>query len=248
MSAKKKNAYPKRILGYIDILGFKNLIERSVTDVKIFRNIQNSLDSMNKVFPNDVTDEDFVNSCDFQYLQFSDTFVASIDSTDIGEIKVFLNKVMLLVSSLAYSGILSRGAIVYGHLYHQKQIIYGPGIIEAYFSELNQAFYPRIIIHPEVIQMLDGDSLDYYTKVDVDGLYYIDFIKGFWNITDYKHVKYHLEKIRNTIEMGISNNSLSVSQKYEWVRKKYNDHISAIHEETLRAPRLARYYKNLSLI
>jgi hypothetical protein len=245
MSIKQKSLYKKRILAYIDILGFKKLIDYSIRDKNIFNNIQKYLGSMNKFFLNDTQDFDFYNCCDFQCIQFSDTFVASIDSTENNEIIIFLNKIMVLISTLAYDGILSRGSIVYENLYHNNHIIYGPGIIDAYIKELNYAFYPRIIIDKQVISMINADLSRYYTSMDIDGLYYLDFIRSFWRINDYKNVKYHAYRIKNTIQNGIFNESLSVRQKYEWVKSKYNKYILDIHELTKDIPRLSKKYKEL---
>lgn len=52
-------------------------------------------------------------------------------------------------------GILIRGAITIGNLYHKSGVILGKGMIEAYHLELKSAVYPRIILSKTLIKELN---------------------------------------------------------------------------------------------
>ena len=251
----EKKVYSKRILAYIDILGFKDLTCRSVNDKELFDIIQKCLGKMNTYFENDVVDRDFFNTCDFQCVQFSDTIVASIDSIDDKrEVRVFFNKIMALILYLTYKGILSRGAIVYEYLYHNKDIIFGPGIIEAYFREQTRVFFPRIIIDDKVVDLMDEILLDSYSSTDIDGVRYVDCMRGFWKFDCKKNRKYHncikahLNKLYCVISNGVTSESLSVRQKYEWLRSKYNSYIDSLTSDAINNIKSHKLFGDISKI
>ena len=57
-------------------------------------------------------------------------------------------------------GFLTRGAIVLGELYHRESCVFGPALIRAVEMEKNEAFYPRILVHDDVISLCN----DFYNN------------------------------------------------------------------------------------
>ncbi len=83
---------------------------------------------------------------------FSDSIVISqpFDSFfDISEFVEFISKIQY---TLLVEGILIRGGISIGTLYHSDKYIFGTAIISAYKLENEKAIYPRIIIDERLIQ------------------------------------------------------------------------------------------------
>ena len=58
---------------------------------------------------------------------------------------------MFLCIDLINKGIYVRGGVVFGDIIHNKNISWGPALIEAYKLEENDAIYPRIIIDKNAI-------------------------------------------------------------------------------------------------
>ncbi len=165
--------YDYRIVTFIDILGFKNLIYDSENDTNIrqvifkalkffkkwespdrwgLKHIEIEEDAQYKGLPNFEIAKLTTCTC------FSDSIVISVKINDLNINEIFST----LVANLADMGnylmrnkILIRGAITIGNLYHNKNgIIFGSGLIEAYELESNNAIYPRIILSQNLISKL----------------------------------------------------------------------------------------------
>ena len=65
-------------------------------------------------------------------------------------------------------GCLIRGGIAIGHLAHDNQIVLGPGLIEAYHLESNVAVHPRIILSDEAARHFGSHPL-LYKEPTVEG-------------------------------------------------------------------------------
>lgn len=77
----------------------------------------------------------------------SDSLIFSISVKERGA----MNKLTKLISGFVQSlllqyGLLLRGGIAVGKLYHDGEIVYGPGLVKAYELESKLAIYPRIIM------------------------------------------------------------------------------------------------------
>jgi len=53
-----------------------------------------------------------------------------------------------LTTDLLTHGILSRGGVAYGPVFHEERVVFGPAMIDAYDLERNVAKYPRVIFSP----------------------------------------------------------------------------------------------------
>ncbi|WIV13644.1 hypothetical protein [Proteiniborus sp. MB09-C3] len=79
----------------------------------------------------------------------SDSLVFSIGLKERGAI----NKITKLLSVftqtlLSQYGLLLRGGIAVGKLYHDSEVVYGPGLVKAYELEDKVSIYPRTIMNP----------------------------------------------------------------------------------------------------
>lgn len=167
-----KLSYEKSIIGFIDILGFGQLVYDSEQDEKKFSLIQTVLKKLNEV--NDIysspaaffahsnystLSDDFKRDLDEIYEEmksaaepervkittFSDSIVFSCTATSNGlsNFRYFLIK--LLVETSEYQ-LLLRGGITCGPLLHSDDMIFGPAMNQAYYLESKLSKYPRIII------------------------------------------------------------------------------------------------------
>ncbi len=64
-----------------------------------------------------------------------------------------INESWNLFGKLLYScSVLLRGAISKGQLYDDTQIVYGPGLIDAYKKSSEIAYYPRVMLSYDVAE------------------------------------------------------------------------------------------------
>jgi hypothetical protein len=135
-------SYTERYVAFIDILGFKGLIRRSMDSEQMVKALAESLNSMGK------RETKYVGE-DLRALNFSDTILMSEKVTAQG-LSCLLFEIQELALSLLPSGFLIRGGISKGSLYHEGSVVFGPALIEAYRLESTVANVPRIILGRDV--------------------------------------------------------------------------------------------------
>lgn len=184
-----------RIVGFIDVLGFTNLVGKSPDLVlKIVKLIQGHADFIRQ----SKSDYQFSNSVekaarakyketDAEITYFSDCIVVSCNQKGVLNL---VNMIKSLNRRLMDLGCVFRGAIVHGELYQKDGIVVGQALVDAYKLESEVAIYPRIIIHPEVLKIIKKEEAMWPTKVinkpfnsfvtDSDGM---SFIHPFLEVT-----------------------------------------------------------------
>lgn len=166
--------YEKRIIAFIDILGFRELIKDSEKNpatlekiyevINYFKNwekpenwnlktIEIEEDAQKKELPNFDLSNKSTCTC------FSDSIIVSIKTSD-GDINAILSTLIANISYIGsyiiQKGILFRGAITIGNIIHQDNgIILGQGFIDAYNLESKLATFPRIVVSDKLIRELN---------------------------------------------------------------------------------------------
>ena len=153
--------YDKRIILFLDILGFRTLInagrEAELLEVlKIPAELQST-------WPYDGT-------TNMRLTAFSDSIVIS---DRVGDDDFPYQRLVYYASYLTWKflarGILIRGGFAVGPLHHEQNIIFGPAMVEAYQLESEFAIYPRIAVSA-------GPITRAILKRDFDGVWYVDFL------------------------------------------------------------------------
>jgi hypothetical protein len=166
--------YEKRIIAFIDILGFRELIKDSEKNpstlekiyeiINYFKNwekpeswnlktIEIEEDAQKKGLANFDLSNKSTCTC------FSDSIIVSIKISD-GDINASLSTLIANISYIGsyiiQKGILFRGAITIGNIIHQDNgIILGQGFIDAYNLESKLATFPRIVVSDKLIKELN---------------------------------------------------------------------------------------------
>jgi hypothetical protein len=180
--------YEDRLIIYIDILGFSNFVNyTSQTKINTSEKIKR-IDNLLTMIKNFFSDEHEILrlSKTRQTTSFSDLIVISISLEDIDYMDSEIYDVFYLLLNATIRGFLLRGAIVYGKIIHTKNVIFGPGLIDAYNREKTIAKYPRIIIDDVIVADLkdlpsksdSAKNCEHIISRDADGIYYIDFLKS----------------------------------------------------------------------
>jgi len=123
---------------------------------------------------------------------------------------------------LKSKGLLSRGAIVRGKLYHRGNILLGPALVQAKSMESSLAVYPRILISDDLVATLNGsEEYKKWVRRDSDGLYFVDTLspelitaKGSGQL---ESASLRLRKVRESIEGGLQEHGADSKKRMKWV-------------------------------
>lgn len=233
--------YEKGIVSFIDILGFKEIVDTSTPE-----EVNSILNEFHK-FAKEDPDYDFAP----KVISFSDSIVR-VRKTEsglnynhpLGLVYIELKDLLLAQVALIYQGIIVRGGIAYGDIYFSKSHIYGPALNRAYELEAYYAIYPRIVVSPGIINEVKHNHLlkdnyrsheeelgviQEFIKQGDDGLWFIDYLRKTEEIVEasdevypqylLKHKKFICEHAQKYDEMSKD------LGKYLWMAKYYNEFV-----------------------
>ena len=163
----EKQKYEYRIIAFIDILGFKNIIESKFCDeiLRLLITFQDEVKKKsyfeeyvdNKMITDGLSPEiknKTIKLQDRQVSLFSDLVVISYsnDRSNLNQsILELYSQILNLHNKLLPLNVLLRGGITYSKLLHDNTICFGEGLIKAYELESKKSKYPRIIIDPKIL-------------------------------------------------------------------------------------------------
>ena len=190
--------YEKRIVAFVDILGFSTMIEDSKADTPLRRKIKKAVEMIRRAAESEYEDKNVST--------FSDSAVISYRLQSRSSLFYLLMDVIHLQLELGILGIMIRGGIAIGDCFHDGQIVFGPAMNEAYRLESKVAQWPRVVITAETLKMgvvasVDHSSYakaydfadikdclkqdDYNEEVNDPELYFVDFLRQPQELTDF---------------------------------------------------------------
>ena len=253
--------YENRIVAFIDILAFSEMIKATDTeDPKKAKDASEMLDKLQQVIKllqseikKEIAKGDLPNGTAAS--MFSDSVVVSIPKAESRGVWLLFQLLKRLQVKLIGNSILLRGGIVYGKLIHQDQLIIGPALVNAYEVESKSALYPRIVIDSAVLYLYvrkDGISISNLRlgdkddgsviKKDLDGTSYIDY---FNTLEDYIEgsLPEYFTLLNGLIRKGLNRKfGTGIRMKYMWMREKLNN--STYSKEIKSSGKKLRLKKN----
>ena len=236
VDAPKDIGYEDRIVAFIDILGFKEIIYRSSRDPELVKRIFYALDVRKDAWATTYAaevgikkkPEDF----DDRFLSFSDCIVMSV-GTDVEDIGLLIYGIFKVCRQLLGQGFASRGGIAMGQLYHHDEtqniksgigapsMVFGPAFIEAYQFESTHADGPRVILQNRIWKKIEDyceqepvSKLSKFFRTHVqraeDGPAFIDLFADFGTSLFYERkrdLSSEMETIKNFICMSLDNSN-----------------------------------------
>ncbi len=216
---KNKLEVTQHIVAFIDIMGSSDAIKNnSQSSLEVMHSAyQSALDLFNRFFDN--------KNIQPKIKIFSDNISIAVPC-DIGfEKPCFLAVAMMsgiIQMEFLKRNYLTRGGIVIGDYFCDDVMVWGNALVKAYELESKVAFYPRVIIDPELVGKLNLTSEDKKSRCgtwinqDEDYLFCVDyvneflkdqlvFVLGTMNMVETKIVKY--------------NSNIKVCQKWLWLQK-----------------------------
>lgn len=254
-------SYKERYVAFIDILGFKNLIDRSITvppEVTLDSIVEalkfKSPVGRDKIVLGRIGD---ISNSDHKMSTFSDNVFISTNTTENGLIHI-LHHVEQISFKLLKLGFLCRGGITKGLCYHHDNIVFGPAVIEAYKIEKEEAKYPRTLLSEKVLY--DGKNTISPVKEvffnlireDHDSKYFIHYLRIIRLFSDsmereqprdylnmLETIKAKIEKellnVKKIESKDCPNKNLKVSEveKIEWIKDYFESATDRSHLDLL---------------
>lgn len=202
LSGKMELSY----VAFLDILGFKNMVmnnsEKVLLTLRQIRGFCNQFYGYDR--KNRGTDKDPMKGIPLVTM-FSDSVMITAPTC-----LWFLHEFVDLISHLQYflltQGVLLRGGIDVGKVFHDNNYLFGKGLVGAYLIECNISKYPRIVISNRAIKFSQNSidaSCDYYIddaiKYNDDSETIFENIEAYFThdifeyVTIDKHGIYYLE-------------------------------------------------------
>ncbi len=249
-------AYRDRVVGFVDILGFGDLVRRADKNPVLRSDIIEALGRVRSVAaPTE-------GETGLRAQNFSDSLILSAANTPDG-----LWHLLLSMDSLAWNllqiGVLVRGGVTIGGMQHDPDLVFGVGVNEAYRLESTVARTPRIVLGAQAVAAANRYANDHaiweaYRNSrllrDRDGVWFLHYLAelGIFNRQNdsrseaSRHPLYSMgqgvhrimqEKLEQTLEHP------DVYAKFEWFARYWNAEVATPvglgSEYTLEPLRLA---------
>lgn len=228
----KKNTtnYEERIVAFVDILGFSELVSNSSSDSEEYEKIKHALDTINRV-----KKESYGTSA--KVTTFSDSIVISYPINEKDPLFYILIDLVHLQLELLQQGVLVRGGIAKGKIRHIQEMVFGPAMVAAYELESKYAVYPRIIVEKELVDwekenykkqiygaQYDINDLESILKRDdYNDIYFIDILRQGQEFDYNQYYEDLLFSVNSIIKKGLKNKNKAVKMKYIWLKNYYNE-------------------------
>jgi hypothetical protein len=182
--SEKNHIYSERYVAFVDILGFSDIVRNSERSPHQAQALVSVLGRIRARSLGGAVDDLF--GVDFKVQSFSDTIVLSEKATETG-LKYLLYSVEDLTLDLLAQGILTRGGIAKGPMYHSEGVAFGPAFISAYYLESTIAKYPRVVVDRSVHNDYRARSRELWETGEFnprlkhadDGPVYLDILRKF---------------------------------------------------------------------
>lgn len=217
-SSKPSKEYEERLIAFIDILGFKDIVRKSERSPSNINLIYDSLTFLKGREKSSNWDLQFIeieedaqkrNLKEFDISNrticssFSDSIAVSVacNDTNINEsFSTLITNLSYVGATLMSKGILYRGGMTVGNLIHTLDgIIFGQGLIEAYELESGAACFPRILISDKLIK-----KLNYPLESKSERYPYHQYLKRFKDGGVGFHQMIYFEVLQSWVEMSES--------------------------------------------
>jgi hypothetical protein len=210
-------------VAFLDVLGFKEMVQADMIGdnhqylSKLFRCHQSAA----TIFQDDP-------NC--LITQFSDSIVVS-KPYDAASFMWFATRVADYQRLLLDEELLCRGGIAVDKHFSNGSFTFSAGLIEAYSVESKTARYPRVVISPEVMDLVypEKNPLPSFLVEEDDGLLFIDYI----GLTLRKRPKKLAASVTNVVTKLLGSDEPSVREKGLWLAS-YSD---ATMGTSLKLPR-----------
>jgi hypothetical protein len=203
-------------VAFLDILGFKSMVESESNGGEGIY--------LNKLFKCHKEAKTLFDANTLTTVQFSDSIVIS-EPYKAKAFSRFITSIAKYQRMLLDEGLLCRGGIAVNRHFSNGAFTFSAGLIDAYKVESETARFPRVVISPNVIDLVfPTREISSELILEDDGQYFIDYL-GITKDVNPKQLTTTIEKI--VTDLRRSTNS-SVREKGIWL-SRYSDAVLGSH-------------------
>jgi hypothetical protein len=245
-----QSIYIKSLVTFIDILGFKEMVKAD----PLGSAVRDAVSHLKKFGTMDLDERSYHGFSTFHFSDSVTRCTPLLDETGNNSDKALLlreiEELTYIQGELSAKGILIRGGISCGNIHIGEQEVFGPAFIDAYTLESKHANYPRIILHPKLVEkyaVIKNSGYGVYaeddlklTRIDSDGFHYIDYLTNFpreihtdASLDREQTALSYMEPRKTQIEENIQQADIlgTVRPKYVWLGKYHNITARELLEE-----------------
>ncbi len=236
----------RRILAYVDILGFSDAVSKwSEKELQHVLKLLKALDAF-AAKETEINDPQKRNHPVLtkrehrEFTSFSDCVV--ISDSEFGHYSV-LELVGAMLVELLNVGFACRGGVVIGNAHHEGRIVFGEAHVEAVRLEKEVACYPRVIVEEAVVRGFQSCIQQNVKEFGIspensallkrgdDGCWFIDIFAAQYLprfLGSNEHVQPFLRKLKLLLEKNcILNKScdLKIVSKWRWLANEFNTSV-----------------------
>ncbi|HET8862910.1 MAG TPA: hypothetical protein VFM94_06655 [Solirubrobacterales bacterium] len=185
---------------------------------------------------------------------FSDSVVAAMPIPTAFEIPAaqaifqLASDAALVQSELAMRGYFARGAITLDEFHFHDGLLFGPALVEAVALERQVAVDPRTVLSPSAARALqdgtrarqveDPPAGEAPVLVDEDGLVFVDYLRGAFQIDAGTDLVAKLVRHREVVtrQLVLQASDFRRWSKYRWIAEYHNATCWAYEDELSRDP------------
>jgi hypothetical protein len=256
VSERSLKCYEERYCLFLDILGFKFHVNDTVSnaderraDEKFFA-LKSALGQIRKGvhYRHTVEVEGQTLESSRKATHFSDSVVVSyrIDEPHGWGLRSLILDAHNIHLRMAEKGILVRGGISRGLLFHDDELVFGPAMIQAYELENERARYPRVIIDRALLareefrlsparKPEEWKTVEDMVAEDDDGFFFVNYFlldeQDFFAPDDMADsAQWYLKKLAGTIRELTASEDQRLKEKGCWLREKFNAQVKPFFE------------------
>jgi hypothetical protein len=200
----------------------------------------------------------------WSFVNFSDLVVRVVPILTDANVKYRMGLIFHEIMDLCYlqanlfsRNVLIRGALTVGFISVDDGLIFGPALVQAHLLESKRAVYPRIIVDPDVLEMLkecpvlrahdtfeeEMSYLDSALQRDEDRELFLNYLNWLNENADDHHehmqfLAFHKGFIGESI-LKLQNQDLDAAEKDKraakltWLCKLHNAHVRSLNPEAV---------------
>lgn len=243
--------YEFRAVAFLDVLGWKDIVNQSIQDPRIMNGIISALRSAHQCGANiPFGDGRPLTPSPPCVSQFSDSVIISsniMDDLESGEtwsMENFFNAVERFCINMVEHGFFVRGGMSCGLMYHEGTIAFGPALTEAATLE-QHAIFPRILAEGQYIDsatmMIEAVSPIAILRQSADNRRHFDYLKypflQFMPEVDLNRATPFYKSLRTLISNRIMYFSSEqgyddkILDKYKWLAGYFNEVVKEMAEQ-----------------
>jgi len=131
-------------VAYLDIMGYKQLVDEAVKQAKT----RDEISRIRKAIDWVMDKPEWLGEARIRV--FSDCVLVVAGSTEAACFSA-LECTMHVAGRLAYDDLCVRGALTYGLHFDDDVVLFSPALVTAYGMEKSEAFYPRVLVDSEFV-------------------------------------------------------------------------------------------------